>query len=86
MFIQTNRNNFGGYVSVSFERRDILRISNIASHCNRFSAGNSNYSMGCFRIQRLLNDKTWSTRYNIPKNVCFLIRQHNGHLLVKVVR
>ena len=24
--------------------------------------------MGRFRIQLLLEDKTWSTRYNIPKN------------------
>ena len=24
--------------------------------------------MGCFRIQLLLEDNTWSTRYNIPKN------------------
>ena len=24
--------------------------------------------MGCFRIQLLLDDNTWSTRYNIPEN------------------
>ena len=29
---------------------------------------NSLKSMGRFRIQLLLEDNTWSTRYNIPKN------------------
>ena len=29
---------------------------------------NSKKSMGRFRIQLLLEDNTWSTRYNIPKN------------------
>ena len=24
--------------------------------------------MGCFKIQLLLEDNTWSTRYNTPKN------------------
>ena len=29
--------------------------------------------MGCFRIQLLLEDKTWSTRYNIPKMIDLVI-------------
>ena len=52
---------------VSFERTDILQISIIPFYYNRFSAGGTK-SMGRFRIQLLLDDKTWSTQYTIAKN------------------
>ena len=54
---------------VSSERTDIKQISNITFYYNRFSilTNDSKKSMGRF-IQLFLEDNTWSTRYNIPKN------------------
>ena len=71
MYIETSSNNHGHErVFVSFERTDIIQIKNITFFYNRFSilTNNSKKSMGRFRIQLLLEDNTWSTRYNIPKN------------------
>ena len=71
MYIKTSSNNHGHErVIVSWERTDIIQISNITFYYNRFSilTNNSKKSMGRFRIQLLLEDNTWSTRYNIPKN------------------
>ena len=71
MYIETSSNNHGHErVFVSWERTDIIQISNITFYYNRFSilTDNSKKSMGRFRIQLLLEDNTWSTRYNIPKN------------------
>ena len=70
MYIETSSNNHGNNVFVSFERTDIIQISNITFYYNRFSilTNNSLQSMGRFRIELLLEDNTWSTRYNIPKN------------------
>ena len=71
MYIETSSNNHGHErVFVSWERTDIIQISNITFYYNRFSilTNNSKKSMGRFRIQLLLGDNTWSTRYNIPKN------------------
>ena len=71
MYIETSSNIHGHErVFVSWERTDIIQISNITFYYNRFSilTNNSKKSMGRFRIQLLLEDNTWSTRYNIPKN------------------
>ena len=71
MYIETSSNNHGHErVFVSFERTDIIQISNITFYYNRYSilTSDSKKSMGRFRIQLLLEDNTWSTRYNIPKN------------------
>ena len=70
MYIETSSNNHGNNVFVSFERTDIIQISNITSYYNRFSilTNDSLTSQGRFRIQLLLDDNTWSTRYNIAKN------------------
>ena len=70
MHIETSSNNHGNNVFVSFERTDIIQISYITFFYNRFSniTNDSLKSMGRFRIQFLLEDNTWSTRYNIPKN------------------
>ena len=71
MYIETSSNNYGHErVFVSFKRTDIIQISNISFCYNRFSilTNNSKKSMGRFRIQLLLEDNTWSTRYNIPEN------------------
>ena len=70
MYIETSGANYGNNTFVSFERTDIIHITNITFYYNRFSilTNNSLKSMGRFRIQLLLEDNTWSTRYNIPKN------------------
>ena len=70
MYIETSGGNDGGGVFVSFERTDILQITNITFYYNRFSILTNNLleSMGRFRIQLLLEDIICSTRYNIPKN------------------
>ena len=66
MYIETSSNNKGDNVFCSFERTDIIQMSNITFHYNRFSAGGIK-SMGRFRIQ-LLDSNTWSTQNTIPKN------------------
>ena len=71
MYIETSLNNHAHErVFVSWERTDIIQTSNITFYYNRFSilTNNSKKSMGRFRIQLLLEDNTWSTRYNISKN------------------
>ena len=71
MYIETSCNKRGHErVFNSFERTDIIQISNITFYYNRFSilTNNCKKSVGRFRIQLLLEDNTWSTRYNIPKN------------------
>ena len=63
-------NNHGNKVFISFERTDIIQITNITFYYNRFSTltNESLKSMARFRIQLLLKDNTWSTKYNTPKN------------------
>ena len=70
MYIETSSNNHGPNVFVSWERTDIIQISNITFYYNRFSIlTNDNLkNMGRFRIQLLLEDDTWSTQYTIDKN------------------
>ena len=70
MYIETSSGGHGNNVFVSFEGTDIIQITNITFYYNRFSilTNNSLKSMGRFRSQILLEDNTWSTRYNIPKN------------------
>ena len=70
MYIETSSCNHGDNVFCSFERTDIIQITNITFYYNRFSilTNDSLKSMGRFRIQLLLEDNAWSTRYNIPKN------------------
>ena len=70
MYIETSSNNHGLNVFVSWERTDIIQISNITFYYNRFSilTNDSKKSMGRFRIQLLLEDNTWSTQYTIAKN------------------
>ena len=70
MYIETSSNNHGNNVFVSWERTDIIQIPNITFYYNRFSilTNEDKKSLGRFRIELLLEDNTWSTRYNIPKN------------------
>ena len=70
MFIETSSNDDGNNVFVSFERTDIIQIANITFYYNRYSilTNGSLKSMGRFRIDLLIEDNTWSTRYNIAKS------------------
>ena len=67
---ETTSKNHGIKVFVGFERTYIIQISIVTFYCNRISilSNDSLKSMGRFRNQLLLENKTWSTRYNIPKN------------------
>ena len=69
MCIETSSNNHGIIVFVSFEQTDIIQVSNMTLYYNRYSilTNDSLKAMGRFRIQLLLEDDTWSTRYNLPK-------------------
>ena len=70
MYIETSSNNHDDNVFASFKRRVIIQIKNITFYYDRFSflTNVSSKSKGCFRIRLLLEDNTWSKRYNIPKN------------------
>ena len=70
MYIETSSNNHGDSVFVTFERTDIIQITDITFSCNRFSilTNDSLKSMGRFRIQLILDDNNWSTQYTIAKN------------------
>ena len=63
-------NKNGNNVHVILERTDNIQVTNITFNYNRFSIATkgSLKSVGRFRIQLLLEDNTWSTRYNTPKN------------------
>ena len=69
MYSETSSNNSGESVFF-FENPDFIHISNITLYYNRYSilTNDSLKAMGRFRIQLLLEDNTWSTRYNIPEN------------------
>ena len=68
MYFETSSNNKDDNVFVSWERTDIIQITNISFYYNRYSISDPNFrAMGRFRIQLLLEDNTWSTSYNIPK-------------------
>ena len=71
MYIETSSSNHGhNRVFVSWERTDIIQITNIKFYCNRSSilTNDSLKAMGRFKIQLLLEDDTWITQYTIPKN------------------
>ena len=67
---ETSSGNNGNGVFISFEQTDIFQISTIQFYYNRFSIleNTSMKSMGRLKIQLLIIDNTWSTRYSIPKN------------------
>ena len=70
MYTKTNSGNHGNNVFCSFERTDIIQITNKTFYYNRFSilTNNNLKAMGRFRVQLLLAENTWSTRSNILKN------------------
>ena len=70
MYIETSSGNHGNNAFCSFERTDIIQITNITFYYNRFSilTNESLKSMGRFRFQLLLEYNTWSTQYTIAEN------------------
>ena len=69
MYIETSGGNHGNNVFCSFERSDIIQITNMTFYYNKFSTSDNNLrGMGRFRIQLYLEDNTWSTQYTIAKN------------------
>ena len=83
MYIETSSNNHGPNVFVSWERTDIIQISNITFYYNRFSilTNNNLKNMGRFRIQLLLDDNAWSTQYTIDKNTQYSDSESEWKLL-----
>ena len=70
MYIETSSSNHGhNSVFVSWERTDIIQITNITFYYNTFSilTNSKLKAMGRLRIQLSLDD-TWSTQYTIAKN------------------
>ena len=69
-YIGTSSNNHGDGVFVSWERTDIIQISNIAFYYKRFSilTNPDKKSLGRFRVQLLLENNIWDTQYSIEKN------------------
>ena len=70
LHIETSSNNHSNSVFISFERKDIKQNFNITFYYNRLSilTNDSLKATSRSRIQLLLEDITWSTRYNIPIN------------------
>ena len=71
MYKETSSNNHGSNLFVSFQRSDIIQITNITFYYNRFSilTNDSSKAMGRFRFQLLFEDDTWITQYTIAKNI-----------------
>ena len=84
MYIETGSSNHGhNRVFVSFQRTDIIQITNITFYYNRFSilTNDSLKAMGRFRNQLLLDDNTWSTQYTIAKNTQYSVTSTDWNLL-----
>ena len=71
MYIETSSNNFGPNVFCSWERVDIIQISNLIFYYNRFSIQGVFRAMGRFQIQILSKDNVWLTKFIIAKNTQF---------------
>ena len=70
-YIETSSNNFGSNVYCSWERIDIIQVSNITFYYNRFSIQGDFRAMGRFQIQILTKDNVWLTKFIIVKNEQF---------------
>ena len=76
MYIETSQNNHNTEnddVFVSWERTDIIHISNITFYHNRFSTSDAvKRNMGKLDIQ-LLRNGSWETEYSIEKILNFSV-------------
>ena len=70
MYIETSGNNSANdNIFVSWERTDIIQITNITFYYKRYSINlDSHKNMGRLGIQLLLEDNTWLMVYTIAKN------------------
>ena len=70
MYIETSSNNQRANVFFSWERTDIIQITNISIYYDRFSilTDDNLKNRVRFRIQLILEDNTWGTQYTIAKN------------------
>ena len=69
MYIETSSNNHGDNVYVTWERTEIIQVTNISFYHNRFSISDINLrAMGRFKIQLLLENNTWTTQFVINEN------------------
>ena len=68
MYIETSGKNFGPNILCSWEKIDIIQISNITFYYNRFSIQGDLRAMGRFRIQILTKDNVCLTKFDKPKN------------------
>ena len=69
MYIETSSNNHGSNVYVSWERTDIIQITNITFYYIRYSilTDNNLKNMDRFRFQLLVEDDLWTTQNTIAK-------------------
>ena len=68
MYNDTNSNNHGPIVYCSFERTDIIQITNITFYYNRYSDTKRILrSMGRLLIQLILPDGQWSSNFMTKK-------------------
>ena len=63
MYIETSSNNHSENAYVSFEKSDIIQITEKTFYYNRYSILTHDHlkNMVCLRVQLLLGDDTWST-------------------------
>ena len=79
-FIESSSNSHGNITYVTFERTDIIQITNITLYYNSFSilSDDSLKRMSRFGIQLLLEDNTSSDQYTMAKKTHIVIVQLNG--------
>ena len=69
MYIESSSNNNGNNTFVTWERTDIIQITNISFYYNRFSISDIDLrAMGRFKILLLLENNSWTTQYVINEN------------------
>ena len=69
MYIETSSNNHGNNVYITWERTDIIQITNIPFYYNRFSISDINLrAKGRFKILLLLENNLWTTQFVINEN------------------
>ena len=83
MYLESNGNNSSNEnIFVSWERTDIIQITNITFYYNRYSINlDSHKNVGRFRIQLVLEDNTWLTVYTIAKNTQYSDNSRDWTLL-----
>ena len=82
MYLETSSNNHGNNTFVTFERTDIIQISNISFYYNRFSISDENLrAMGRFKVLLLLENNAWTTQFVNNENDQYSINSTDWKLL-----